>query len=602
MLLTLVTFIPLIAALVVLCIPKEQKDIIKWTSLGATVVTFIIACQLVMGYRSGGTDSVVEKFDAQIQSVIDKDVGDAALKASFQKGVQAIEADNVDDSVGADRGPAHYAAIAGIDLQSLDETQSKAWHETWELSMAKGAAASEHIRFVEFGTWIDGFNIRYFMGGDGLSLPLIWLTALLSVLCLAYSWNITKATKAYFALFLILETGLMGVFLALDFFLFYVFWEIVLLPMYFLIGFWGGPRRIYASIKFFIYTLVGSVLMLICMLALYFHDGFDTFNILTLMEAAPGFSQTMQMWMFLGLFIAFAIKVPIFPFHTWLPDAHVQAPTAASVILAGVLLKMGGYGLFRFNLGLCPDAMSGAIQLPMWLGGNFIMFLAILGVINIVYGALCAMAQKDFKSMVAYSSISHMGYVLLGVAAMTDAGVQGAVLQMFNHGLSSAMMFLIVGVIYERAHHRNLNKFGGIGAQMPYYTGLATIGFFASLGLPGLNGFVSEALVFMGAWNSHTAAPAVGVFGLPTWIVFLALPGIVLTAAYILWAVQRVFMGPLKSETYKTFKDLSFREVFVLAPLGLLCIVFGVWPQLILGFMNDTLNTLVSSVIAVAGN
>ncbi|MCB9833676.1 MAG: NADH-quinone oxidoreductase subunit M [Planctomycetes bacterium] len=511
----------------------------------------------------------------------------------MEAGVAAIKLDFETRKASDERGPADYAAAVGLTLAENDPDHGT-WRSVWELSMAQGAAAAKDIRFVEYAPWIDSFNIAYFMGADGLSLPLVWLTTLLGVLCLAYSWNIEKATKAYFALFLMLQTGIVGVFLALDFFLFYVFWEVVLLPMYFLIGFWGGPRRIYAAIKFFIYTLAGSVLMLVCMLAMYFHAGYDSFNVLTLMEVARGFSHDMQYWLFLGMFVAFAIKVPIFPFHTWLPDAHVQAPTAASVVLAGVLLKMGGYGFFRFSFPLCPDAAAGNI--PLWGSFNFVHFLATLGVINIVYGAFCALAQKDFKSLVAYSSVSHMGFVMLGLAALTDAGVQGAALQMFNHGLSSAMMFLIVGVIYDRAHHRNLDKFGGIGTQMPYYTGIATLGFFASLGLPGLNGFISEALVFMGAWDSQAKSAG---YPLDPKFVYWALPGIVLTATYILWTVQRVFMGPMKSETYKTFPDVNFREVFALAPLGILCVVFGVWPSLILDFMNSSLSTIVQVVAAV---
>jgi NADH-quinone oxidoreductase subunit M len=342
--------------------------------------------------------------------------------------------------------------------------------------------------------------------------------------------------------------------------------------MYFLIGIWGGPRRVYAAIKFFIYTLVGSVLMLLAMLALYFNTDPYTFNMLTLMQLAPGFSASFQWWIFLALFIGFAIKVPVFPFHTWLPDAHVEAPTAASVILAGVLLKMGGYGFFRILYPMAPDA---------GVSHFFIMMVALLGLINIVYGALCAMAQKDFKSLVAYSSISHMGYVLLGMAAFTPGGANGAVLQMFNHGVSSAMMFLLVGVVYDRAHHRDLNRFGGLGLQMPYYTGLATIGFFASLGLPGLNGFISEALVFLGAFSTTM---------FPKWIVFVSASGIVLTAGYILWTIQRVYFGPL-NEKYAKFKDVSAREVAVLAPLAVLCILFGVWPKLILDTLGGSINT-----------
>jgi NADH-quinone oxidoreductase subunit M len=424
---------------------------------------------------------------------------------------------------------------------------------------------------------------------DGLSLPLLLLTGLLGIICVYYSFNIEKGVKAYMALFLLLETGLLGVFSSLDFFLFYVFWEVVLLPMYFLIGFWGGPRRIYAAIKFFIYTLVGSVIMLVAMLALYFKYGHDSFNLLTLIGVSSTFDVEFQRWIFIALFAGFAIKVPIVPFHTWLPDAHVEAPTAVSMMLAGVLLKMGGYGFFRFSYTLAPE-ISHTRQ--------FVMFIAVLGLINMVYGALCAMAQKDFKSLVAYSSISHMGYVLLGLAALTDQGIQGAALQMLNHGVSSAMMFLLVGVLYERAHHRNLDNFGGMGLQMPYYTGFATIGFFASLGLPGLNGFISEFLVFQGAFHSGGSVNDAGfwtansvVYGLPRWIVYCALPAIVLTAGYILWTIQRVYLGTPKKEEYRHFPDLSLRETLTLIPLAVLCIWMGVQPQIVLGYMNDTLTT-----------
>ncbi len=593
MLLTLVTFIPGIVGLIVLALPSQNKSLIKWTSMAAAVVTFILACMLLLGFHDQNESKAVAVFDREVTAIVDNQVTDQTVRSKMREAIALIKADYGQDGAGG-RGPEVYAERVKLDL-SQDEVR-EAWRDVWELTMAQGSLVAENISYVEFGTWISAFNIHYFMGADGLSLPLVWLTALLSVLCLAYSWNIEKATKAYFGLFLMLQTGITGVFLALDFFLFYVFWEVVLLPMYFLIGFWGGPRRIYAAIKFFIYTLAGSVLMLIAMLAMYFQSGYDTFNVLTLMEAANTFSHDMQFWLFLAMFIAFAIKVPIFPFHTWLPDAHVQAPTAASVVLAGVLLKMGGYGFFRFSFPLCPDAANGDVAMPIF--GNFINFMAVLGVINIVYGAFCALAQKDFKSLVAYSSVSHMGFVLLGLAAMTDAGVQGAALQMFNHGLSSAMMFLIVGVIYDRAHHRNLDKFGGIGAQMPYYTGVATLGFFASLGLPGLNGFVSEALVFMGAYQAEGDSPA----QMSRLFVYLAAPGIVLTAAYILWTVQRVFMGDMKSESYRKFPDLNFREVFALAPLGILCIVFGLWPSLILDFMDTSLSAIVQVVVAAVGS
>ncbi|MBI3843500.1 MAG: NADH-quinone oxidoreductase subunit M [Planctomycetes bacterium] len=341
---------------------------------------------------------------------------------------------------------------------------------------------------------------------------------------------------------------------------------------------WGGPRRIYAAIKFFIYTLVGSVLMLLALLAMYFQTDPHTFNVLALMKVAPTYSAAFQWWIFVALFIAFAIKVPVFPFHTWLPDAHVEAPTAVSVVLAGVLLKMGGYGLFRFSYTLAPAAA---------VSDTVVTAMIVLGLTNMVYGALCAMAQKDFKSLVAYSSISHMGYVLLGLAAMTNAGVQGAALQMFTHGISSAMLFLLVGVIYERAHHRDLARFGGIGLQMPYYTGIAMIGFFASLGLPGLSGFWGEAFVFLGAWNSHF---------IPRWAIYVSITTVVLTAAYLLWTIQRVYLGEIKDEHYKSFPDVNLREVLALAPLGILAIVVGVFPSVILDYLNGAMNTLVQVV------
>jgi len=334
------------------------------------------------------------------------------------------------------------------------------------------------FQFVEHYTWIKAFNIEYFMAIDGLSIPMVLLTALLSFICVIASWGINKSVKGYFALFLILEAGMMGVFCALDFFLFFVFWEVMLLPMYFLIGVWGGPRREYAAIKFFIYTFAGGVLMLLAMIAFYLNvsnpdTGAHTFNMLHMFDQAnhsPWLQLTnIRHILWIGLFISFAIKVPIFPFHTWLPDAHVEAPTAVSVILAGVLLKMGTYGILRISYPMLPDQ-------AVW----FSYALAVLGCINILYGAYCAMAQTDMKKLVAYSSVSHMGYVLLGMSAFTEAGINGAVLQMFNHGTITAMMFLCVGVIYDRAHTREINAFGGLGLQMPRYMSVFSLALFAA--------------------------------------------------------------------------------------------------------------------------
>jgi len=568
--LTAAIFLPFIVGLIVLCLPSNWKNAIKSIALAGSVLTFIIVSCATFGYHDvQKTDNLKIRFGQKVdeaQAEALNQVGGDEKNASYVLFTQSLARPTK-------LTPGERNTLISANLLTL-------YNGTRELALAASTPMAEHLAYGEYYDWIPTFRIHYFLAADGLSLPLLWLVSLLGVLCLIYSWRIEKATKAYFALFLMLQGSLAGVFLALDFFLFYVFWELVLLPMYFLIGFWGGPRRIYAAIKFFIFTLVGSVLMLIAMLALYLQIDPHSFNLLSMVAVIPHIeiAGSFKQWVFLALFIGFAIKVPVFPFHTWLPDAHVEAPTAASVILAGVLLKMGGYGFFRFSYTLTPDIAATE---------KFFMMIALLGLINIVYGGLCAMAQKDFKSLVAYSSISHMGFVLLGMAAITVAGMTGAIMQMFTHGISSAMMFLLVGVIYDRAHHRNLDDFGGIGLQMPYYTGLATIGFFAALGLPGRCGFVSEALVFLGAWD------AIGLYHAynSSWIVLASLSGIVLGAAYILWTIQRVFMGGCP-EKYKGFPDLDLREWLALTPLAILCVVIGVYPAIIMDYMDPTIQAL----------
>lgn len=450
--------------------------------------------------------------------------------------------------------------------------------------LAKFDTSQSGFQFVEKAKWIPAFNVEYYIGVDGLSIPMVFLTTLLSFLCIFASWSIDRGEKAYFALFLLLETGMLGVFVALDFFLFYVFWEVMLLPMYFLIGVWGGPRREYAAIKFFLYTLLGSVLMLIVMLILYFNSDTDpspdvirhTFDItrLTIQSTHMPWikADNVRLILYIMLYIGFAIKVPVFPFHTWLPDAHVEAPTPISVILAGILLKMGTYGMLRISYSIFPDV---AVNTAYWL--------AVLGVFNIVYGALVAMAQQDFKKLIAYSSISHMGYVLLGMASFTEQGMNGAVLQMFNHGTITGMLFLVVGVIYDRAHHRDLDGFGGLASIMPRYAGITSLAFFASMGLPGLSGFISEVLVFLGAYKTFPE------------LVYFGATGIIITAAYLLWTFQRVFLGGL-NEKYKTLPDVNFREIFTLAPLGVIVVFIGVYPVPAINFMRETLNIFVRLV------
>jgi len=444
------------------------------------------------------------------------------------------------------------------------------------------------MQFVERIPWIPAFNIEYYMGIDGLSIPMVLLTVLLSFLCIFASWNIETAVKGYFAMFLFLETGMLGVFCALDFFLFFVFWEVMLLPMYFLIGIWGGTNKVYAAIKFFLYTLFGSVLMLLVMLGMYLYSEPHTFDLIKLTQSAnlfPGKSMALFGWslpldklFWIGLFIGFAIKVPIWPFHTWLPWAHVEAPTAVSVILAGVLLKMGTYGILRMNYPILPDATRWAADA-----------MAILGVVNILYGAFCAMAQNDLKKLVAYSSVSHMGYVLLGMASFTTAGVNGAVLQMFNHGTSTAMLFLLVGILYDRVHHRWIVRpdgqlgFGGIAAVVPVYTAISAIAIFASLGLPGLSGFISEALVFLGAFSKPHFQAYVVIGSL----------GILLGAAYLLWMFMRIFLGPLNEE-YASLPDMNTRERLTLLPLCVLVILLGVYPAPVLDLMGATVAQLLT--------
>ncbi len=460
------------------------------------------------------------------------------------------------------------------------------------------------VQFVHHFVWIKSFNIEYFMGIDGLSVTMVMLTALISFIGVIASlpWGLPKsetnhfsrkAVPGYMIMILLLESGMLGVFCSLDFFMFYIFWEVMLLPMYFLIGIWGGPRKEYAAIKFFLYTLAGSVLMLLAMIALYFASGpttlidgtpcEHTFNLMKLAyendfsTAGKILGVDFPKIVFIGLFIGFAIKIPMFPFHTWLPDAHVEAPTPISVILAGVLLKMGVYGILRMNFSILPEA-------TLWAQYG----IAVFGAINIVYAAFVCMAQTDLKKLIAYSSVSHMGFCLLGMAAFTPQGITGAVYQMFTHGIISPALFLIAGVIYDRAHHRRIDGFGGLAKQMPEYTAMMGLAFMASLGLPGLCGFISEALCFVGAFP---------VFRLLTIISAL---GVIITAAYYLWTIQRMFLGELNPK-YTRLPDMNWRERVVLYPLGAIIVVLGVYPMPILDLMNKTLHELIQPLAGTMG-
>ena len=473
-LLSIIIFLPLAGAIVLLFIPRGSTGLIKIVSLIASLLTFIISLQLYFGFDAGSAD----------------------------------------------------------------------------------------FQFVERYQWIPDFGITYQLGIDGISLLLVLLTTFLSVLCVYGSFGVIKEKlKAYMFCMLFLETGMIGVFCSLDMFLFYIFWEAMLIPMYFLIGVWGGPRRIYAAVKFFIYTMVGSVLMLVAIIYLYLHgmdavSGERTFDLLRLMENAPqSFLPQAQMWLFAAFALAFAIKVPMFPFHTWLPDAHVEAPTAGSVILAGVLLKMGTYGFIRFCIPLFPHAAK-----------EFVPLISVLALIGIVYGAMVSMVQKDLKKLVAYSSVSHLGFVMLGLFSLNPQGMVGGVIQMINHGLSTGALFFLVGVIYERRHTRMIADFGGLARQMPRYATVFMIVALSSLGLPGLNGFVGEFLILLGTFQVNQA------------YAIIAASGVVLAAIYLLWMFRRTMFGPLDKEENKDLKDLNIREWLVFVPMLILIVWLGVYP------------------------
>ena len=433
--------------------------------------------------------------------------------------------------------------------------------------------ANPDFQFIERLPWIPSIGAEYFLGVDGFSVLLILLTTLMGVIAVLSSWTaITMRVKEYYIFLLMLQTGMIGAFVSLDFLLFFLFWEVMLVPMYFLIGIWGSDNRLYSAIKFFLFTLVGSVVMLLGILAVYFYNfevtGVYTFDVTQFHQLDIPFN--MQWWIFLAFFLGFAVKVPMFPFHTWLPDAHTDAPTAGSVILAAVLLKMGTYGFIRFSLPILPEATVA-----------FVPLVAALSIIGIVYGALVAMAQRDWKRLVAYSSVSHMGMVMLGMFALTPVGITGSIVQQLNHGISTGALFLIVGIVYERRHTRLIAEYGGLSKVMPVYAAVFLIMTMSSIGLPTLNGFIGEILILQ------------GVFVVDKMWAFFAASGIVLGAAYMLWLYQRTMFGTVTNPKNENLPDLSMREFVTFAPLLLLAVWIGLYPKPFL----DRLETSVDKVM-----
>ena len=430
-------------------------------------------------------------------------------------------------------------------------------------------------QFVEKGAWL-GYGINYHLGADGISLFLVLLTTFLMPIAVLSSWNyIQERVKEYFIFMLILETGIIGVFVALNLFLFYVFWEAMLIPMYFLIGIWGGKRKIYATIKFVLFTMFGSLLMLVAIFYLYSlyykATGIYSFNVFDYYQLV--LSPRIQTWLFLAFGLAFAIKVPMFPFHTWLPDAHVEAPTAGSVMLAAVLLKMGTYGFLRFALPMFPDAVE-----------KFLPLLAILALIGIIYGGLMALIQKDVKSLVAYSSVSHMGLIMLAVFSLNLEATEGAIYQMLNHGLSTGALFLIVGILYERSHTRLIKDYGGVSRQMPVFSAFFLICMLSSLGLPGLNGFIGEILCIFGIFKTNHL------------LAYLSVTTVILAAGYLLWMFQRVMQGPITNEKIISFKDINKREISFLVPIVIMMFWMGIYPSTFLRKMDASVTQLVNKI------
>jgi len=587
--LSLIIFLPVVGVIFNMIAPKKGLFFIRLNTLVYTVIPLILSLIMLFGYAAARTDAGNKIYTDQVGNHFEirgdgtynplEDENGVTAEYTVLDGEYMVDVDGEGELVQPRLVKVHFYDRNTAEMQF---EELRPWVNITDKPATQ--AGEREYTIAKF---------QYHLGTDGISFPLIVLTTLLSTLAVIFSFNITTRLKEYMSWFLILEIGMLGTFLALDYLLFYVFWELVLVPMYFLIGIWGGPRKEYAALKFFLFTLFGSVFLLVGIISLYFMTGQQTFDIMELQKLAPVYLGTesnfrWQLLLFGAFFLSFAIKVPIFPFHTWLPDAHVEAPTAISVILAGILLKMGTYGLLRMSFPTFPEA---AYVLAPALG--------VLAVINIVYGAMVAMAQTDLKKLIAYSSIGHMGFAILGMASMNKWGMNAAQLQIINHGIISGSLFMIVGVLYDRAHTRDLDVFGGLLPQMRVYGIISVIAFMANLGLPGLAGFWGELWSLMGAVNQTDFVTANGLV-LFRALAVIAVFGIIITAGYMLLVIRKVFMGPL-NEKWNWLPDMDGRELVAVLPLIALMIFIGVYPGPLIELFDTTMVELVNTTREVAG-
>lgn len=591
--LTLILLIPLICGLAILFIPPEEKTTIKTVALIGAVLVLLLVSGLWLSYSARNVPTLEQTFKHRIQTRIHSLVSDPLDRELLYQGVLSSRWGEK-DPLGAsaeDRQLERQIRERLLDVWQKIRVQEK---ELQEMALATQNPLGKTLKFIDYSPWIPSLGISYFLGVDGISLPLLWLCALLSVLCLVYSWKIENFTKSYFILFLGLETSLLGIFMAQDLLFFYLFWELALVPLYFFITLWGGPRRLYGAFKFLMYGLMGSLFLLLSILVIYFKANPQTFNLPALIgQSALGYA-TLQKWIFLALLVAFASRLPLFPFHTWLPDSLREAPTGGSVMLAALFLNTGAYGVFRILYPLCPLAGQSKV---------FLLVVSLLTLISLIYGALVAMANRDLPSQFAYGTMAFMSFGLLGILSQSPLGVTGGVFHLFSFGIIFGLIFFVLGILKDRSGHLDIYELGGITKTMPNLSIFAFIGIFALMGVPTLSGFVGEILVLLGAYSPKSALASMTIIDWHLYrreihlilsgrvVVYLFLLGLLLCASYLLWTLQRVFWGEPK-EGQESLGDLTLREWLCLVPLSVVCLVMGLYPQILLSLISPSVEAL----------